>query len=89
MTKKGTTLCFILFALTFFAPRGVCLAGNPNGAYYHWSGSRLFWFEIISDSHIGAGGTQDTEYLTWAVTEARETINPLFIVNSGDLTILL
>jgi hypothetical protein len=61
-------------------------AGEPYSAYYHWSGSRLFWFMVISDSHIGTSGSQDTTYLTWAVTEARSTINPLFIVNCGDLT---
>ena len=61
-------------------------AGEPYSAYYHWSGSRLFWFMVISDSHIGTSGSQDTTYLTWAVTEARSTIDPLFIVNCGDLT---
>jgi hypothetical protein len=63
-------------------------AGLPrrSQAYYHSSADRLFWFMVISDTHIGADGSQDTQYLTWAVTEARNIIDPLFIVNSGDLT---
>jgi hypothetical protein len=71
-----------LIVLLFPAP-GMALRGQ---AYYHSSADRLFWFMIISDSHIGVDGNQDTEYLTWAVTEARSIIDPLFIVNSGDLT---
>lgn len=61
-------------------------AGDPFGAYYHWSGSRLFWFMIISDLHVGAGGSQDTAYLAWAVGPARQIIDPAFIVAAGDLT---
>jgi hypothetical protein len=55
-------------------------------ALYHWNSSELFWFMIISDTHIGADGQQDTDYLHWAVTKARNVIDPLFIVNTGDLT---
>jgi hypothetical protein len=75
----GLLLLFLLTPLS-------ALAGYPYSAYYHWSGSRLFWFMVISDTHIGAGGSQDTSYLAWAVTEARSVIDPLFIVNCGDLT---
>ncbi len=46
----------------------------------------MFWFMIISDTHIGAYGSQDSDYLEWAVTEARSVISPLFIINAGDLT---
>jgi len=41
---------------------------------------------VITDTHIGASGSQDTDYLSWAVNEGRTTINPLFMVNAGDLT---
>ena len=61
-------------------------AGNPHGAYYHWSGKRLFWFMIISDLHVGVSGSQDTGFLNWAVTNARSVITPGFIVATGDLT---
>jgi hypothetical protein len=54
-------------------------------AYYYPNADRLFWFMFISDTHIGANSTC-AENLTWAVTEARQVIAPLFIVNTGDLT---
>jgi hypothetical protein len=53
---------------------------------------------ILSDIHIGESGTQDSDYLEWAVNyeedcgeqecplDARGVINPLFIVSTGDLT---
>ena len=46
---------------------------------------RLFWFMIMSDTHIGANSTC-AQNLTWAVTQARQVISPQFIVNAGDLT---
>ena len=57
-----------------------------NAAEYHLTGSRVFWFMEISDLHIGDSGSQDTDYLAWAVTDLRDAIDPLFIVASGDLT---
>ena len=71
---------FLIFLLPAIA------AGTPGKSYYHHSADRLFWFMVISDIHIGADGSQDTEYLTWAVNEARDIIEPLFIVATGDLT---
>ena len=84
--KKRLFFQPLLISLVIFIFPYLSIAGNPHGAYYHWSSDRLFWFMIISDSHIGAGGSQDTDYLNWAVNEAREVIDPLFIVNAGDLT---
>jgi hypothetical protein len=84
--KKGQFYRFVFAGLLiglFFPLQGKALRGQ---AYYHNSADRLFWFMIISDSHIGADGSQDTEFLTWAVTEARNILKPHFIVNSGDLT---
>jgi 3',5'-cyclic AMP phosphodiesterase CpdA len=57
-----------------------------QGAYYHPNADRLFWFMILSDTHIGAAGNQDANNLNWAVSAARQVIAPLFIVNAGDLT---
>jgi hypothetical protein len=54
-------------------------------AYYHPNADRLFWFMIISDTHIGADSTC-AQNLTWAVTQAWQVISPQFIVNTGDLT---
>jgi hypothetical protein len=84
--KKPLVFQFSFVLVLIFTLPLRCLAGNPEGSYYHWSGSRLFWVMMISDSHVGTSGTQDTEFLSWAVAEAREAIGPLFIVNAGDLT---
>lgn len=64
------------------------LAFAGQGAYYYRTADRLFWFMILSDTHIGAYSpvSQPTDYLNWAVTEARNVIAPQFIVNAGDLT---
>jgi hypothetical protein len=85
MKKKiySMSLCLGL-VLIFLSP--AIAAGTPDQSYYHHSGDRLFWFMIISDIHVGADGRQDADYLTWAVTDARQTIDPLFIVATGDLT---
>lgn len=70
--------------LIFLLP--VTAVAMPGKSYYHRSAERIFWFMVISDIHIGADGPQDTDYLTWAVNDARQTIDPLFIVATGDLT---
>ena len=62
------------------------LAFAGQKAYYHPNADRLFWFMILSDTHIGADSYQRAENLTWAVTQARQVIAPQFIVNTGDLT---
>jgi len=81
MRKKIFHLLLMFVCLV--APAHVAASSTP---YYHWSDSRLFWFMVISDTHIGTFGSQDTNYLQWAVTEAKQIIDPLFIVNTGDLT---
>lgn len=73
------SLLFILF----FPVSAAGLGAKP---YYHQNADRLFWFMLISDTHIGAEGAQDTKFLAWATREARDVINPQFIVNTGDLT---
>jgi len=83
MSRLNKSLTVSLLIGLLLPSTGLTLRGQ---AYYHSSADRLFWFMFISDAHIGADGSQDTQYLTWAVTEARNIINPLFIVNSGDLT---
>jgi Calcineurin-like phosphoesterase len=76
---------FLLLVITIwvsFLP-SLSLAGQK--AYYHPNASRLFWFMILSDTHIGANSTC-SQNLTWALTQARQVIAPQFIVNTGDLT---
>jgi hypothetical protein len=85
-TAAAQAVCLIALAGQLFLIPVSARAGDPYSAYYHWSGSRLFWFMVISDIHVGASGSQDTEYLSWAVGPARQVINPAFIVATGDLT---
>ena len=65
------------------------LAFAAQKAYYYPTADRLFWFMVLSDTHIGADNKapQNTavENLTWAVGPARQVIKPQFIVNCGDL----
>jgi hypothetical protein len=65
------------------------LAFAAQKAYYYPNADRLFWFMILSDTHIGADNkaakNTAVENLTWTVGPARQVIQPLFIVNCGDL----
>lgn len=72
-----------LIFLLLFPAAAAALGAKP---YYHQSAARLFWFMLISDTHVGARDVQDTNFLAWATREARDIINPQFIVNTGDLT---
>ncbi len=79
--RKFARLFVLIIGVSFFS--SLAFAGQK--AYYHPSADRLFWFMIISDTHIGASSTA-AENLTWAVGPARQVIAPQFIVNTGDLT---
>ena len=79
--RKVAPLFMLIVGLSFFS--SLVFAGQK--AYYSPNADRLFWFMILSDSHIGASSTA-AENLTWAVTQARQVIAPQFIVNPGDLT---
>ncbi len=61
----------VYFRVSLISPLPAVATETPGQSYYHHSGDRLFWFMVISDIHIGTDGTQDTDYLTWVVTEAR------------------
>ena len=61
-------------------------AGQPFPAYYSPDNDRVFWFIHLSDIHIGALGSQDSQNLQWIVTDGATVIDPSFIVASGDLT---
>ena len=79
--RRSSLFLALLLWVAFFS--SWALAGQQ--AYYYPNADRLFWFMIISDTHIGANSTC-SENLTWAVTQARQVIAPQFIVNTGDLT---
>jgi hypothetical protein len=79
--RRFLSLLAVLVWLAFFSS----WAWAGQKAYYYPNADRLFWFMIISDTHIGANSTC-SDNLTWAVTQARQVIAPQFIVNTGDLT---
>ncbi len=72
-----------LFLFSFACPSQ---ANDPYSASYSTDNVNIFWFVFISDVHIGTRGVPGSENLEWIVTEARQVINPSFMVNTGDLT---
>jgi hypothetical protein len=84
--KPGFYTRTIQLSIFFILLIPISAAGLGAKSYYHRNAQRLFWFMVISDTHIGAEGSQDTTFLAWATRQARDIINPQFIVNTGDLT---
>jgi hypothetical protein len=78
--RKFAPLFVLIIGVSFFSS----LAFAAQKAYYCPSADRLFWFMILSDTHIGADSTAAAN-LTFAVGPARQVIAPQFIVNCGDL----
>ena len=76
-------ISFIALLLWLHTP---LFAGNPNAAYYCSDTDKLIWFIHASDTHIGTSGSTDSTNLQWLVSQAKNVINPSFIVVSGDLT---
>jgi hypothetical protein len=62
------------------------LPGDPHAAYYSSDNDKTFWFILVSDVHIGARGSQDSNNLKWIVMEGMNVIQPEFAVLAGDLT---
>lgn len=63
-------------------------AAWPQSAHYTSQADEMLYFLAITDSHIGQGimgSDQDSNNLTWALTELFQTVNPSFLVNCGDL----
>ena len=80
--------CWPALLILFFAlcSPGPLHASDPHCAVYSSDSQKLFWFLVVSDTHIGASGYDGKKNLEWVVSEAMQTINPSFIVNAGDLT---
>jgi len=81
------------FVLLFVLSFGISMmeipsasAGDPYSGSYCAENNKIFWFIQTSDLHIGASGAQDSGNLQWLVTQAKDVIQPSFIVVSGDLT---
>ncbi len=86
MKMSSIALTFLLAICTFVTGVPLALAGHPYSGSYCVQNNEIFWFIHTSDTHIGAGGTQDSSNLQWLVTQGKNAINPSFIVVSGDLT---
>jgi hypothetical protein len=77
------TVCIGLLMAVFVSN---ALSGDPKTAYYSADNYKIFWFIEVTDTHIGARGSQDSDNLLWLVSEGKNVVNPEFIVVSGDLT---
>jgi hypothetical protein len=81
--KSALVAIFLLVLLSAACP---LKASDPYSASYCRDNDRIFWFILMSDIHIGAADSSGSENLEWMVTEAKDVINPSFIVAAGDLT---
>ncbi len=79
-------LAAVLAALLLAVAFSPSVAGSPHSAFYSSYNNRIFWFIHASDLHVGTSGSTDSTNLQWLVTTAKSTINPSFIVVTGDLT---
>jgi hypothetical protein len=75
-------LCCVLL----LCPASPLSAGDPHSAYYSSDIDKLLWFIHASDIHMGTSGSHDSTNLQWLTGQARNVINPSFIVVTGDLT---
>jgi predicted phosphodiesterase len=62
------------------------LPAFPASAEYAPDASRIDWFVVVSDSHIGSSGDRANENLAWLTREGAQSIQPTLILNCGDLT---
>lgn len=81
--KSALAAIFILLFLSTVCP---LKASDPYSASYCRDTDRIFWFIIMSDIHIGAEDGHGSGSLEWIITEAKDVINPSFIIAAGDLT---
>ena len=85
--KAASSFILLLIFIIEFCLFSPAIAGNPEKASYNWENTNIFWFALISDTHIGNPlTTEDNANLEWFVGEGYETINPKLIINTGDLT---
>ena len=75
LIRRPSPLCFLPLS-----------AGDPHSAYYSPDTDKLLWFIHASDIHMGTSGSTDSTNLQWLTGQARNVINPSFIVVTGDLT---
>jgi hypothetical protein len=73
-----------LFILLFMA--GGHASASPVPGYLTPDPSRLFWFVVTTDTHIGARGAGPEENLAWVTRDAFSIIGPQYLFVCGDLT---
>jgi hypothetical protein len=83
MRNRALAALMVLVVVALLVP---ARAGDPRGATYSPDNTRIFWFVRVSDTHVGARGTTDSDRLRWILTTAKSVISPSFIVATGDLT---
>jgi len=87
LRKKTFSFLFLLIFLIFFFLTFTAIAGSPRKAHYSEDSSDLYWFLIISDTHIGKHvDNSDIKDLKAVVEDLYKIINPRSIINTGDLT---
>lgn len=74
--------CSIFFVLSAFAP----LSESYSDTAIVDDNTRIFWFAVISDTHVGTPDTNDTNRLNSFLKNMKNVVNPQFIINAGDLT---
>ena len=79
-------LLSVLLSALLLMPLGA-RAADPSLAAYRADGSRVLWFMQITDTHIDSSflGQHEEEYLAWALSEGFYTVQPDFMVVTGDL----
>jgi hypothetical protein len=78
------TIVSLCFLPTWFAAPAI--AGSPGCFRYDAESKNIFWFALISDTHIDSLQYRDKENLRAFLGVTLETVNPSFVVNLGDLT---
>jgi predicted phosphodiesterase len=87
MSRKSVQKCLLLFLVPItLLISSIVFGGHPDRANYCKDNTNIFWFVLISDTHIGNPLTQeDSEHLNRFLASIN-IISPKFIMNTGDLT---
>lgn len=82
-SKKILYLILVLLFFSFIPAKSFAV-DLRNSATYSSDYNNIFWFLVISDTHIGDEIEYENKF-KWILNNAQNTINPDFIVNTGDL----
>jgi len=85
MMKRSYIFITLLYPVIFLSikPAG---ASDPSLARYSDDPSNIFWFIQVADTHIDNDASADEiTYFEWVLNESVAIVDPLFVVNTGDL----